>query len=108
MKNKMLVILSSIIAVISLSGFSQSPHNNKIYPATMIVISIDENNLITACTASGLTYQFIDDSEDWFIGDLVGMIMDNNNTPGNIYKTFVVYHLLWSYAFQYASPLPLH
>ena len=90
MKKKILITLSIIIAVILLSGFAQKAQDKNLYPTTMIITSIEQNNRITACTASGLTYQFIDDSEDWFVGDLVGMIMNDNNTPESILDDIII------------------
>ena len=90
MKKNILLILSIIIAVSLLSGFAQKAQDKRNYPTTMIITSIEQNNRITACTASGITYQFVDDSEDWFVGDLVGMIMNDNNTPESILDDIII------------------
>lgn len=57
---------------------------SKIYPATAEVVELDRAaDLVTVETASGIAYGFYG-CEDYFPGDLVSMIMDDNGTPETI------------------------
>lgn len=52
-----------------------------IYPATMVITSVDyETDTVSATTATGFIFEFYG-TEDWYVGDLAGMIMDDNGTP---------------------------
>lgn len=70
MKRK--IALISIVASLAASW--------TIYPQTMIVTDIDEqNDIVTISTCTGFEYQF-EGVEDYFTGDLVSCIMYNNGT----------------------------
>lgn len=62
----------------------------EIYPNTMFVIDLDETNDEVICIDfNGNTWSF-SGIEDWAIGDIVSMIMDNNNTPQTIYDDSIM------------------
>jgi len=88
---KILVWLAAIIIVpiLNISGFaeagSRKPEN--LYPACGQIISIEEN-LVIVEDLSGNAWTFCG-SEDWAIGDIVAMIMDNMNTS-TIYDDEIV------------------
>lgn len=51
-----------------------------LYPTTMQVINLDyKNDIVTVETATGFTYEFYG-CEDYYINDLVSMVMFNNGT----------------------------
>lgn len=59
-------------------------NESKIYPATAEVVELDlASDLVIAETSTGISYSF-EGCEDWLLGDLVSMIMDDNGTPGTI------------------------
>lgn len=79
---KKLLFLALMAATILTGCGSKNPAT--IYPATMVVTKVDyESDTVTAVTASGLVYEFFG-CEDWYEGDLAGMIMDDNGTPDTV------------------------
>ena len=53
------------------------------YPTIMIVTDIQEENekqVLTLETATGFTYQMEANYDDYYLGDLVSVVMYNNNT----------------------------
>lgn len=61
-----------------------------LYPATAEVVELDRAaDLVTVETASGIAYGFYG-CEDYFPGDLVSMIMDDNGTPETILDDVII------------------
>ena len=80
-KEILIWLLAAVLTLIfSFSGFaeaeSRKPEN--LYPTCGQIISIEEN-LVIVEDLSGNAWTFCG-SEDWAIGDIVAMIMDNMNT----------------------------
>lgn len=72
------VSLISILVAIVTPFIYHGKQMKDLYPAVMEVVSI-ENDLVTVQTSTGIAYQF-EGAEDLAVGDLVGLIMDDNNT----------------------------
>ena len=45
---------------------------------------------VTFTDGAGRSYSWIDDDGDWFTGDFVAVIMDDNETPETVYDDLVV------------------
>lgn len=69
------------------------PVNATIYPHMGEVTAVHpkaNGYEITFTDGAGRSYSWIDDSGDWFIGDFVATIMDDNGTPETVYDDIVV------------------
>lgn len=70
------------------------PVNATIYPhmgeVTAILPKANGEYKITFEDGAGRSWSWIDDSGDWFNGDFVAVIMDDNGTPHNCYDDLVV------------------
>ena len=63
------------------------------YAQTTVVIEVDEVNHIVTCEDfNGVLWQFYS-YDEWFIGDIATMIMNNNDTP-IIYDDIIV-HIMY-------------
>ena len=49
------------------------------YPGLLRVTETD-NEVIVGADSNGITFRFIDLSEDWYVGDLAAVIFDDNGT----------------------------
>lgn len=70
-----LIVAMSLIMGISMPAFAQ------VYPAAARVTEIHGDE-ITCTTATGFVYSFMGD--DYYVDDIVSLIMDDNGTKGNI------------------------
>lgn len=62
-----------------------------IYPNTMVITETNyETDTVTMSTCSGVTYQF-EGVEDYYVGDLVSVIMFDNGTP-EVYDDIILSH----------------
>ncbi|MCD7862849.1 MAG: hypothetical protein LUG61_04910 [Lachnospiraceae bacterium] len=84
-KNIVKILLIAAAGSAAFAGTHASASNHKIYPATAIVTEINEKtDTVYVATASGVPYEF-EGIEDYVVGDLVAMIMDDNGTSKTIY-----------------------
>lgn len=71
-----------------------APVNAAIYPHMGEVISVipkaNGEYEVTFADGAGRSWSWIDDSGDWFTGDFVATIMDDNGTPETVYDDLVV------------------
>lgn len=82
-------ILVTIIAVTLTSPVSATiyPHMGEVVEVTPKVNGEYE---VTFEDGVGRSYSWIDNSGDWFIGDFVAVIMDDNETPETVYDDIVL------------------
>ena len=60
-----------------------------VYPSTAVVVSVDRENDVVVCVdGNGEEWQFTE-ADDWFVGDLVSMLMNDKGTP-SIYDDEIV------------------
>lgn len=53
-----------------------------LYPRTAVVVAVDyKEDIVTIVDAVGYEWQFTE-CEDWQVGDMVSLIMDDNGTEG--------------------------
>ena len=70
-----------------------TPASATVYPhmgEVTAVITKANGYEITFEDGAGRSWSWIDDSGDWFNGDFVAVIMDDNGTPRNCYDDLVV------------------
>ena len=61
----------------------------QLYPSTAIVVSVDrENDVVTCVDGNGEKWEFTE-ADDWLVGDLVSMLMNDKGTP-SIYDDEIV------------------
>lgn len=61
----------------------------QLYPSTAVVVSVDRENDVVVCVdGNGEEWQFTK-ANDWFVGDLVSMLMNDKGTP-SIYDDEIV------------------
>lgn len=60
------------------------------YPRTAFITSFDyTTDCVIVTDWAGMEWEFIG-IEDWQIDDIVSMMMDDNNTPDNIYDDIII------------------
>lgn len=71
-----------------------SPVNAAVYPhmgeVTAVVPKANGEYEVTFTDGVGRSWSWIDDSWDWFTGDFVAVIMDDNGTPETVYDDLVL------------------
>lgn len=79
-------IIALVLILISLVSSSLAEY----YPRTAFVTSFDYmTDCVIATDWAGMEWEFTG-IEDWQIDDIVSMMMDDNNTPDNIYDDIIV------------------
>lgn len=77
---KIISLFLILIIVLSCNIFSFADYNN-LYAIAMVVYKTDiENNIIIFRDFNGNLWQYQTEVEDWLIGDIAGILMDNNDT----------------------------
>ncbi len=72
----------------SMTTESNDVELSNFYPVTAMVTQV-EDNLITVACQNGNIFKFDNTREDWFVGDICSMIMNNNGTE-NVKDDIVV------------------
>lgn len=76
MKTLLTLLLASLLAAAATTYIA-----SHIYPQTAIITDISESTeTITVTCSNGNRFAFHSAPEDWFCGDLVSLIMHDNNT----------------------------
>lgn len=83
------VILATFLAIAITTPASAAvyPHMGEV---TSVIHKANGEYEITFADGVGRQWSWLDDSGDWFKGDFVAVIMDNNGTPRNCYDDRVV------------------
>ena len=81
------LLLSAVIWFRYLNTTAEPEH--EIYPTSAIVTEITDD-LVTITDFEGRMWQFYDDCEDWMIGDICAVIMDNNSTNETVYDDIIL------------------
>lgn len=77
---KIISLFLILIIVLSCNIFSFADYNN-LYAIAMVVYKTDiENNIIIFRDFNGNLWQYQTEVEDWLIGDIAEILMDNNDT----------------------------
>lgn len=85
----LILSLAFTMAVFFIDAMSSWKNNSNIYPATMIVDTIDRHNdVVVVRDGIGNLWEF-DGVEDWEVGDVCAVIMNDNATPNNIYDDVI-------------------
>lgn len=84
------IVLAIGFAMVLCGGFiMEKEPKPQLYPSTAIVVSVDrENNVVTCVDGNGEKWEFTD-ADDWLVGDLVSMLMNDKGTP-SIYDDEIV------------------
>lgn len=81
MVRKYFIELAAVIALLA---------NSIIYPATMVITAVDyETDIVTVENATGFIYEF-EGVEDLVPGDVMSLVMYNNNTWWTIEDDWVI------------------
>ena len=84
MKALKVIIIVVLLLIVASSAVAEY------YPRTAVVTYLDrENDYVVATDWAGLTWEFIG-IEDWCELDIVSMMLDDNNTPTNIYDDIII------------------
>lgn len=79
-------IMVVLIVLLSLMANAHGEY----YPRTAFVTELDyDRDCVIATDWAGLEWEFFG-IEDWMQDDIVSMMMDDNNTPDNIYDDIIV------------------
>lgn len=78
MRNLLVLAMCGITALININTINKLDHY---YPATLVVAEVNGNDIV-AVTATNIPYPLHGDNLD--IGDIVSVIMHDNNTPNDI------------------------
>lgn len=97
------MIISALITISLMSHFigKTIPEDHAIYPATMLVVETsiddkgtetikDDSGKIILVDSNGLEWIYEEYPEDYFPGDYVSLIMDDNGTPNYIYDDTIL------------------
>ena len=79
-------IIALVLILISLVSSSLAEY----YPRTAFVTSLDYmTDCVIVTDWAGMEWEFTG-VEDWQIDDIVSVMMDDNNTPDNIYDDIII------------------
>lgn len=85
MKKAILVGLLALTITVPVHG-AVYPHMGKV----TAIIPKANGYEVTFTDGVGRFYSWLDDSGDWFTGDFVAVIMDDNGTPETVYDDIVL------------------
>ena len=75
-----LIIMALIVVTIAINAKAEDP-THEVYPRAMEIVEFERNTDTVVCVdAVGLEWAFYG-IEDWSIGDVVIVMLDNNGTP---------------------------
>lgn len=83
------VIVSFLVSISIVIVFTTCAHA-ELYPKTFLVFALDYDNDIVTFTDMNSQEWTIYGTEDWMIDDMVAAIMDDNDTPYNIYDDTII------------------
>lgn len=85
-----ILIIAGIGGYVFIDAMNSWKNESNIYPATMIVDTIDKHfDTVVIRDSIGNLWEF-KGIEDWEIGDICSVIMNDNETPDNIYDDEIV------------------
>ena len=83
------VFLALVLVGVLSMWFSKLVATSEFYPTTAVVIEVDtENNVVTCRDFGGRVWQFRE-TDDWYKGDIVSMLMDDHGTQSVIDDTVI-------------------
>lgn len=90
MKKIVLALILLIIASgIVMCACTNEPEHN-VYPRAAFVSEIkSEDDIVVFADGAGFTWEWAG-IEDWGVGDVAAMLMDDNGTPNSIYDDSIV------------------
>ena len=90
-KRKLAIITFLCLFVVVLGSFKVlAQKENNIYPECLQVVEINQaTDIVQGKTCSGLIYSFYG-VEDYMLGDLVAVIMDDNGTPESVLDDIII------------------
>lgn len=81
---KLFIAALFAITLLTAGCSKNNPISSENYPVTLIVTRVnEETDTVTTSTATGFVYEF-SGVEDWIVGDLCSVIMNDNGTPETI------------------------
>ena len=83
----MLIVFATTIALIALVSANTKKKTTE-YPKTFVITRVTDDAIFCA-DFNGMKWVFNTDTEDWFVGDFVSAIMNDNGTD-NIYDDYFV------------------
>ena len=78
----LIAVMAAIVAFVSGGKMTQKKAESCTYPKTAIVVDANDR-LVKVEDYGGNDWVFESDAYQWYEGDLVSMIMDDNGTPDN-------------------------
>ena len=107
---KIIAMIITLVTMTTLATLVVNAKNETEYPKTFVVTRVTENTVFCV-DFNGLEWAFNTDTEDWFVGDFVSAIMNNNGTE-NIYDDYFVcvkyagwLNGSWGYDYETSNPI---
>lgn len=85
---KIIAMIITLVTMITLTTLIVNAKNETEYPKTFVITEITEDTVFCV-DFNGIEWAFTDNTEDWFVGDFVSAIMNDNGTK-NIYDDYFV------------------
>ena len=80
MKKMLMMMYKMLLVVMVLTMVMAMTCKAETYPLTTVVVDVDRmEDVVTVIDFNGNEWQF-DGCEDWFVGDVCSMVMDDMNT----------------------------
>ena len=90
MKKIVLALIFTIIAMQLIACGCYAEPEHYLYPRAVMVDEIKlESDTVVFKDGAGFTWEF-EGVEDWAVGDVAAMLMDDNGTPENILDDYVI------------------
>lgn len=88
---KLLVTLSILFIFLAIPFNVSAKENAKLYPQTTVIVKY-ENNMMYCMDFNGNIWTILCEEEysDYFVGDIISMVMCDNGTPNSIYDDIIV------------------
>lgn len=90
MKKAIVSFVVVVVVLTSILGCAFADEVHCVYPKTVKIVYLDWNNDIVTCIdGAGEVWQFTE-CDDWCVGDLVSLLMDDNGTQDSIYDDVIL------------------
>lgn len=86
---KILALILALVMVLTLSAAAAATYEGLYAKSTVVVEVNEDDDIVVVEDFNGFLWKF-EGCEDWVVGDICAMVMDNNGTPETIFDDIIL------------------
>lgn len=86
---KILALILALVMVLTLSATAAATYEGLYAKSTVVVEINEDDDIVVVEDFNGFLWEF-EGCEDWVVGDICAMVMDNNGTPETIFDDIIL------------------